>query len=340
MTFKPKILLVDEEYQIIKSLKKLFDSSIFDVNYATDIGEAHNRVNNEEYHIVIADQMTTDAAGIELLSHIKKKDPYTVRILMSNYGEIDMIVSAINDGSIYHCITKPWDNFNMVNLINNALAYCREQQIKRLVTNSLLRNNIDWHDLLNRMKMISNDASSEITDLLSKIISIKDEKLYKHSVQVAVYAQRLAADIKLSPSRIKDLKYASIFHDIGKITIRDRLKNMDILEKMELLDSRAHPEIGAEILSGIEGLDRASSIVLQHHERVDGFGYPYGLKAPDILLESKVFAICNIYEVLTSDSIYRLGLDNSEALKVIKDGIGSFYDKDVVYPFIRTINQN
>ncbi|KAB3528855.1 HD domain-containing phosphohydrolase [Alkaliphilus serpentinus] len=333
---KPKVLLVDEEIHIIKSLMKLFDLKEYQVDYATDLNEALNTLSADDYDIVVVDEKI---GCMQVLSHIKDQSPQTVRILMTSYKDFERNVAYLNDGSIYNYIVKPWFNPHVKLLIQKAIAFRKENQIKKIVEESILATFKDWQECLNKIEMIAHQSYYNVIDMLCKIIYIKNEKLSNHSVSVASYTEKLAEEFELSKDRRIDLKHASLLHDIGKIAIRDSILQKNGFYIEEYHDIKKHPELGANLVRQLSNLERVALIIEQHHERVDGKGYPMGLHSSQISLEAKIFAVCNTFDMLTAESSYMIGFDSNKALSIIKKDIGSIYDEEVVKKFVHLIKE-
>lgn len=112
----------------------------------------------------------------------------------------------------------------------------------------------------------------------------------------------------LNNERLKQLEFACILHDIGKIAIPKMILNKTSpLTDQEFLMIKQHPTIGYDILKEIHFLEDANRIILQHHERIDGKGYPYGLTAKDLLLESRILSVADAYDAMSSQRVYRKG---------------------------------
>lgn len=172
---------------------------------------------------------------------------------------------------------------------------------------------------------------------LAKSVEEKDPYTHGHSDRVQSIAIRIANKMNLSKSRIEDLTFASLFHDIGKTKIPD-----EILLKPEKLTveeydiMKQHPTFGVELVKDTY-YQNISEIIAQHHERIDGSGYPLGLTGNDILLESKIIAVSDTYDSMTTDRPYRKGLSKETAIEEIKKYSGIHYDPKVVDAFLLCI---
>lgn len=168
---------------------------------------------------------------------------------------------------------------------------------------------------------------------VGEAVERKDRYTFKHSSRVADYAVKTAAKMKLSKERTETLYLASIFHDIGKINIPEEvLKKPAKLTDAEFALVKKHPGDGADMLRKTAYADLAD-IVEQHHERVNGRGYPFGLKGEAILTEAKIIGVCDTFDAMTEDRAYRKAFTPQYAMDELKELAGSQYDAAVVEAF-------
>jgi len=175
---------------------------------------------------------------------------------------------------------------------------------------------------------------------LVSAIEASDSYTRGHSERVTRYSVAIAKRIGLSAERLKIMERAAILHDIGKIGI-----NVSLLHKVgrltpeDVLDLQQHPIIGIKILEPIEFLHDVRLCIAQHHERYDGKGYPNGLAAEDLLLESRILAIADAYDAMTSDRPYRKALSVEIAIKELHDHAGTQFDPAIVPHFVEILSQ-
>jgi len=156
-----------------------------------------------------------------------------------------------------------------------------------------------------------------------------------HSERVTQYSVALGQHIGLDATTLTRLEQAAILHDIGKIGIDvSLLHKKGKLDKSDLDLLRRHPGIGERILEPVSFLRDARKIVVQHHERFDGKGYPNGLSGSDILLEAKIIAVADTYDAMTSDRPYRAALSHEVTLRELQDCAGSQFDPAIVDHFV------
>ncbi|MBN1375579.1 MAG: HD-GYP domain-containing protein [Dehalococcoidia bacterium] len=174
---------------------------------------------------------------------------------------------------------------------------------------------------------------------MAKILEMKDPYTSGHQVRVAELATAIAAKLNFSDEQIKYINTSAIIHDIGKMHIpSDILSKPGQLSDLEYKIIQTHAQGGYEILKGIEFPAPVAQTVLQHHERIDGSGYPHGLKGEDILLEARILAVADVVEAMSSYRPYRAALGVERALAEIKAKRGVLYDEKVVDACLELFN--
>lgn len=176
------------------------------------------------------------------------------------------------------------------------------------------------------------------TNALLKAIDAKDSYTLNHSVNVATYAVMLATAAGLDELAIETIKNAALLHDVGKIGISEKiLTKRTPLLKTEYERLKKHPQIGANIIKDIGILSREVPIILHHHERYDGEGYPQGLRANEIPTGAKILAVADAFDAMTTTREFRNKLTQKEAIKVLVAEKGRQFDPDLVDTFIAAL---
>ncbi|MFT9056434.1 MAG: HD-GYP domain-containing protein [Ethanoligenens sp.] len=181
------------------------------------------------------------------------------------------------------------------------------------------------------MKFVQNNAFLEVTECLIAALEARDSYTQGHSLRVADMSVEIASAMGFQDENLETLHMAAHLHDIGKIGIPDAIlyKPGKLLpEEWERI--KQHPEIGYTILSKSKDLSAVADIVLHHHERWDGKGYPSGLSGQDIPISSRIIAVADTYDAITSNRPYRAFVTPQYALEEIRRSAGTQLDPTVV----------
>ncbi len=180
----------------------------------------------------------------------------------------------------------------------------------------------------------------ELIETILTLLDARDPYTLDHSLRVTQIAALIARDMKLNPVQIKNIITAAYMHDIGKVGIPDRVLNKaGRLDKEERRFMQEHPRIGYNVLVKLPFLKSIADIVLSHHERWDGMGYPNGMQGTEIPLESRIIAVADAFDAITSDRPYRKGQSIEYGIDEIYRHSGDQFDPQVVDHFLNSCNQ-
>ncbi len=175
---------------------------------------------------------------------------------------------------------------------------------------------------------------------LARAIEVKDPYTYGHSEKVTEYSIAIAGQMELSEWELRNIKYAAALHDIGKIGIARKVLNKPgALSEEEFLHVKTHPQLGDSIIEPVTFLQGPRLIILHHHERYDGKGYPDGLRGDEIPLGARILSVADSYEAMMSDRPYRKALPISEAIKELDINAGTQFDPVVVKAFLEVLRR-
>jgi HD-GYP domain-containing protein (c-di-GMP phosphodiesterase class II) len=162
-------------------------------------------------------------------------------------------------------------------------------------------------------------------------LKVKHREARAHNLRVARLCVHIGRQMSMSASELRVLARAGLMHDIGKLGIPEAvLEKHSPLDESEWILMRAHPEMGLTLLDRAGQSSREMLAVLYHHERLDGSGYPYGLKAEGIPIEARIVAVADTYDALTSDRPYRMRCSQTEARRVLVEEAGARLDSRAV----------
>ncbi len=189
-----------------------------------------------------------------------------------------------------------------------------------------------------QVKQIEEQLTSLRTSLVcafNQLLDLKDLNTGVHSTRLAEWALHVGGELGLSESDQSDLEVAALLHDIGKVGIPDAILNKPgklSNEEYELM--KKHPEFGWAVLHQVPGMERASLLILHHHERIDGKGYPAGLRGEEIPIGSRIVCAIDAFDAMVSNRPYRKGLPFEEAIRRLASDSGTQFDASVAKHFI------
>ncbi len=323
-----KVLIVDDEAAIRAIIRERLEIAGFSVEEASDGRAALEKIDFGAYSVLLTDIRMPGMDGITLLREATRRAPDTAGIVMTAFAELDTAVAALKIGA-FDYITKPFNFEVLLVTIKNAIrkkAIERELQDYRLNLENKVR---EQTELINSMYVRSIDA-------LIKALEAKDYYTRGHSQRVTMYSVAIGKALGFTPSRLENLRRAATLHDLGKIGVRESLLNKPTrLTDEEFGEFFRHPEAAIRILEPIPFFKPLLPAILHHHERFDGKGYPAGLAGVEIPVESRIMAIADAFDAMTSTRAYRKALPMEAANAEIVRCSGTQFDPDIVTLFLR-----
>src|ERR1700730_541632 len=195
-----------------------------------------------------------------------------------------------------------------------------------------------WASPSLRVKVVEERLTALRSSLIcafNQLLDLKDLNTGVHSTRLAEWALHVAGELGLDESYLSDIEVAALLHDIGKIGIADAILNKPAkltAEEYELM--KKHPEYGWAVLRQVPGMERASLMILHHHENYDGTGYPGGLKGEEIPIGSRIVSVIDAFDAMVSSRPYRHGLPFEEAERRLLHASGTQFDARVVNSFL------
>ena len=325
-----RILAVDDEEAIRTVLRTILESEGYLCDTAASADEAVSRLRENQYDVILTDIMMPGMSGIELLDLIRKRDDEIAVIMLTALNDIDVSIRALKSGA-YDYITKPFRLDDVTISIEMAL-----QKRALILENRDYQRNLEKKVLEQSRKIQSSFIKS--IEALARTLEAKDPDTRDHSLRVTEYSVRTAEEMGLSPAEVENIRVAAALHDIGKIGISDTILDKDeSLRQEEMEHIHRHPLIAAQILGPIDELKEIIELIKYHHENYDGTGYPEGLSGEDIPLGSRIIAVADAFDAITSTRPYRKAKTELFAVEEIKQNAGRQFDPEVIAPFLRAM---
>ncbi len=315
---KARILVVDDDDSFRRMIRDVLQQTGFECEVASSGDEALCVLNTLHVDVVIADIHMPGMSGIELTKQVKNRYNADV-IVLTGFVE-DFRYEQIVEIGASDFIQKPVG-------IDELLV-----RIKRVVRERTLLSERDRAetDLQQSLEMLQR-ALEGIIHTVAVTVETRDPYTAGHQKRVASLACEIARQMGLSDHVIDGIRMAGVIHDHGKISVpAEILSKPGSLTRLEFGIIQTHPQVGYDILKTIEFPWPVDRMILQHHEREDGSGYPQGLKKDQILLEARIIAVADVIEAMAYHRPYRPALGIDEALNEIRKNSGAVYDREVV----------
>lgn len=312
-----RVLVIDDDASLLHSFIALLEAEEYEVVGAASAEDAEFHLGQGAFDAVLCDLCLPGMSGMDLLRRVHGALPDVPIILVTGYGTTELARQALREGAS-DFIVKPLKSGELPIVVERNLA-------RRMVQRKSA--------LTHRIEL--NTSYESILDALLSALDTRDTETQGHSERVTAYTMELADKLGVGSEMLYHIERGALLHDIGKIGIPDRiLLKPDKLTDAEWAEMRQHTRIGWRMCSRIEMLKTASDIVLHHHERWDGKGYPSGLSGEQIPLGARLFALADTLDAMTSDRPYRAALPVAAARAEILKHAGTQFDPDIVKLFL------
>jgi len=330
----PRILIVDDEAEITEILADLL-SEDHECLRAGSAEQALAHLREHRFQLVISDITMPGMSGLEMIPHVKELSPDTVVVMISGMQTVESAIGALRLGA-FDYLMKPFDLRQVEAVVKRALEHYELVVAKQRYENHLEELVEQRTAELDRALNSLEGAYRSTLKALTAALETRDSETHGHSERVVSYSLRLGREYGLNSEQMKSLEFGALLHDIGKIGVPDSiLRKPAKLTEEEWVRMREHPMHGQQILRGIEFLQGAARVVAQHHEKWDGTGYPLGLRAEEIDINARIFAVADAFDAITSDRVYRRGKSYEAAAQELDDWAGRQFDPKVVEAFHR-----
>ena len=312
-----QILVVDDDDLVRDTFAAMLESDGYDVCCANGAGEALRLLKQTVFDIMLCDIFMPEQNGLELLPLVQAAYPNMPIVLITGYGNVEMARNALHSGAS-DFVTKPLQPGELPIIIE-----------RNLTRQAVQRKNAQQY----RQALITSNET--VLDALMTALNTRDTETEGHSERVTAYTIEIADRMNLSESELYHIERGALLHDIGKIGVPDHiLLKPGKLTPEEWTEMRKHPVIGYEMCAKIDLLKATSKIVLHHHEAWDGSGYPHGLQGEAIPLGSRIFAVADTLDAMTSDRPYRPAMPFAAARQEIEKFSGRQFDPQIVEIFL------
>jgi putative two-component system response regulator len=317
-----KILFVDDEPSVLRAIDRALHGK-FDICVAGSSEEGLSLVEKDgRFAVVVSDFQLPGGDGISFLTRVGKISPDSIRMMLTGSTQFETSIRAVNEGHIFRFLSKPCPK----EVLEKALVDGLHQY-------HLIQNEREYY-ILKKWK----ESVAGLIQAFTRLIESKDPYTAGHQLRVSQLSTAIAQALGFSGDLVEQIRMAAMIHDIGKIYVpAEFLNKPGTLNSSEWDIVKMHAQIGHDILCPINFPFPIHKIVLQHHERLDGSGYPAGLKEPEILIEAKIIAVADVAEAIVQHRPYRPARGFEEMIMELRDYRGIKYDSKIADAALRLL---
>ena len=329
------ILVADDSPSILAFYGQMLEQMGTHTTLCKDGSEALKALKqkSDEIDLVITDLEMPNMSGQELVKQVRAESRFDQIpvIVVTRFEAVDLAVELLNNGAT-DFIHKPFSPEELGARIGAHLRNRRLYRSQQELSSKLTDFAKTLEDKVDQRTRELNEANKEMITKLSLVCDYKDKDTGNHITRVRLYCEEMGRALGFPEREIERLGYSSMLHDVGKVSIPDSiLGKPGPLNPEEWAVMQQHTINGAELLGERAFFAMARDIALYHHERVDGTGYPEGLKGNEIPLSARIVAIVDVYDALTSKRCYKDAWSEADALDELKSIAGSHLDEELVH---------
>ncbi|MBI5889814.1 MAG: response regulator [Nitrosomonadales bacterium] len=315
------VLYVEDDEEIRELLSRFLHRRVGTLHTATNGQEGAQAFLEHHPDVVVTDIKMPVMDGLEMAAVIKSSSHEVPIIVITAYSERDYFIRAIEIG-VDQYVTKPVNTDTLLQAIYKSARH-RLHQLE-----------------MEKAEKLVVDALEQTIGVLSRAIELRDPYTDGHQKRVALLATAIAEEMGMPADTVTGIRLGSLVHDVGKIRVPSEILSCPRkLTGNEMNFIRTHPDAGYEIVDGASFPWPVARMVFEHHERMDGSGYPKGLKGDEICMEARIIAVADVVEAMNSFRPYRPALGIEAAMAEIRRGRGTIYDPDVVDGCLRALEK-
>jgi response regulator RpfG family c-di-GMP phosphodiesterase len=332
MSSSERILFVDDDALVRTAFARSLRTRGFKVELASGAEHAIELAGEREYAVIVTDYRMPRTNGLELVGILGKRQPCATYVLVSGECDLGPDLRAGRDTQVSHIVSKPWDTDELAKLLTRCIEAYRERSAAALsIRAPIARPDLRKTYLKNVLKEMESNLSVALREAMG---SQRDGPLFSPQKRVVKFADTLARTMGVEDDVLLALEKGAILHDAGKRGIpKSILLGPDPLSDEEWDVMRAYPVLMGKLLEGGEHIDGAREVVVQHHERWDGAGYPAALKGEEITEGARIFAVADAFDAIISERPYRPASAIASAIRELIRCSGTQFDPRVVRAF-------
>ena len=340
-------MVVDDEQMITTTLAAMFKVMLKEnvITY-NDVEQALacKELKDNMVDLIISDFMMPKMNGLEFLRSVREKSPNTVTILLTGYADKENAIRSINEIGLYYYLEKPWNNNDLIKVIKNGLE---KKDLEDSLKDKYKELEVSNKEISRLYELLKHDYNKETESTknmvitLANVIEAKDKYTDGHTRRVGIISKLLGEKLGMEEEKLNFLEISGIIHDIGKVGVPESILNKPGKLTDEEFDIiKKHSAIGETIIKPLGSLKECLVPVRSHHEKLNGSGYPDGLRAENITMETRILGVADIFDALYSDRPYRDRLPMSKVKEILASDVDrGCLDDSVVKALFKMIDQ-
>ncbi len=350
---KETVLFVDDEKHILSSLRRLMRPLKLNLHFANSGAEGLELLKEHHVDLIVSDMRMPHMDGAEFLTKSRTIQPECVRILLTGYADMQSTIDALNHGGIYRHISKPWNDDELRDVIQEGLKLKRLERERDELIGITKKQNEELSDLNKNLEAKVEARTSEViqasqmldiayqelqssydsfVEVFSNFVNTRPTMQKAESKLVGELSKDMATLLKLKPKSVNRIYHAGLLHQLGKMSFPDELldKAEDSMSKAEFDSYKKYPLIGETALSAINSFEKTAMLIRSHTEYYDGSGFPDKLKGSETLAGARIIRVARDYIGMQTGIVQKLKLKAEPAFNAISKEAEKKYDPIVV----------
>lgn len=358
----PVLLCVDDEPGILKSLQRLFVGQAYQLQLATSGAQALELMQAQKIQIIISDMRMPQMSGAEFLAQAAQLQPDCYRILMTGYADLASTVQAINLGKIHRYVQKPWNNQELLTLVDEGLEMYRLIRANKQLTAQVAKQNHELKELNHNLEDMVTHRTAQLKKTLQQLKVMVQQTEQDHKATLEVLYNIISSNPALSgefalnvsqtcvaigrvlgftKEQRQQLRQTGLFSELGKLGLPAQLQGIPFhkLAPHERNQYLQHPQYAEEILAPALHLQPVRDAISQQYEKFNGTGEPQHKVGTDICLYARILAVSRDFWLYVFQRLSPQKHNQEEALEQIRRHIGAWYDPEIVSALCTSLQQ-
>ena len=324
------VLVVDDDTGVRELVCRWLDAGGYRATPACDADEALGVMKTAPAAVALCDIRMPGHDGLWLADRIRHEHPDTAVIMATGVQDVSAAVESLRQGVVDY-LTKPFGRERLREAVWRGIEWHRAALDSRRWRESLEAEMRERHARLSSAVAALHIDSDEALDAMLAMLTMSDREAYAHAYRVAALSVSVARSLGLTAPEVATVERGALLHDIGKLSMPEALLRKPApLTVEEQMLIRLHPALGSQLIANVPYLSTAAAVVRDAHERVDGLGYPRGLRGDDVWIGARVVSVADAYDTMTRPRVFRDAITPIEAVLELERCSDTQFDRGAV----------